>query len=69
MSLDPRNLRPAQVNRIGLHASEVSIGDAARRYGISRTLARRCLRLCGYEARRPGNFTRGEKKKFKLTKS
>lgn len=69
MKLDPRNLRPKQIGKIGLHARDVSIGDAARRFGISRTLARRCLFKCGFDSRPPGNFTREEKTQIKLTKS
>jgi len=69
MKLDPRNLRQSQIDKIGLHARDVSIGDAARRFNISRTLARRCLFKCGFDSRRPGNFTRKEKTTIKLTKS
>ena len=58
---------PHQRATVAAHASRVSIGDAARRFGVSRTFARACLRESGLPSRRIGNYTREERKQIRLT--
>lgn len=65
--MNPRTATPRQRAAVAAHASRISIGDAARRFGCSRTFARACLKESGKPARRAGNFTREERKQISLT--
>lgn len=65
--MNPRTASPRQRAAIAQHAHRVSIGDAARRFGVSRTFARACLREAGLASRRIGNYTREERKQIRLT--
>ena len=65
--MNPRTASPRQRATIASHASRISIGDAARRFGVSRTFARACLREAKLPARRAGNYTREERKQIRLT--
>lgn len=65
--MNPRSSTPRQRAAVAAHAHRVSIGDAARRFGVSRTFARACLREAGLASRRIGNYTREERKQIRLT--
>jgi len=66
--MNPRALTDNQKERIGFHAYQVSITDASRKFGISRTLARRCLNWMSLPSRRPGNYTKQQRETIKLHK-
>ena len=65
--MNPRTATSRQRAAVAAHAARISIGDSARRFLVSRTFVRSCLRESGLPSRRPGNYTREERKQIRLT--